>query len=405
MSNYLKPQSPLRDKSSGDFFYPLTTEDQVIMNDGNRLSGANFLSVEKYNAAEGEIPLNNADTLGGKTEIELSVAKAVDSDKLGGYLAEDYVRHIQNKPKAGFIYPLASATVPEGFLLCDGAEYSRTEYVELFATIGTTYGEGDGSTTFNVPNLQTRVPIGANENYKLGSTGGEETHTLTKQEMPSHTHPIGGGEMYNAVGGYGYNGQMAKDPNSKQNVTYGATDSAGGSQPHNNMQPYTVVNYIIATGKDTGVSVQDIITGVHALPLGVEYGGTGATNIEDARKNIGAMKMELLWENSSPSSNFGAQSVPIDLENCNMVCIIPSYSIGTNGRLCSGTFIPLNQDESIATINVSANFNISRNVRVYRNENKIDFGTAYTATSYGANGIEDNSSAIPILIYGIKGVL
>lgn len=81
---YLKPQSPLRDKKSGDFFYPLTTSDQVILDNGNRLSGSNFLSIEKSGSAEGEIALNNADTLGGKTEDELFVAKAVDSDKLGG---------------------------------------------------------------------------------------------------------------------------------------------------------------------------------------------------------------------------------------------------------------------------------------------------------------------------------
>ena len=67
----------------------------------------------------------------------------------------------------------------------------------------------------------------------------------------------------------------------------GYVSDIGGSQPHNNMQPYTVVNYIIATGKDTGVSVSDIVSGAQAIPLGVEYGGTGATNVTDARKNLG----------------------------------------------------------------------------------------------------------------------
>lgn len=192
------------------------------------------------------------------------------------------------KAKAGFIYPLATEVVPEGFLLCDGAEYGREEYPELFAAIGTMYGEGDGETTFNVPNLQTRVPVGADGGeYCLGDTGGEAEHTLTIEEMPSHDHYDGTNPdvIVGTVDGT-VTTIVFSDPDQEGSRP---TTATGGNQPHNNMQPYTVVNYIIATGKDTAVSVSDIILGAQAIPLEVKYGGTGATNGQDACKNILAL--------------------------------------------------------------------------------------------------------------------
>ena len=249
--DYLKPQSPLQHKD-GNYFYPLTTIDQVIMPDESRLN-ANLININLDEAVEGNAP----------------------------------IAAVASNPKAGFIYPLASDIVPEGFLLCDGAEYLRVEYPELFAAIGTMYGSGDGSTTFNVPNLQTRVPVGKGENYELGDIGGEETHTLTIDEMPSHNHNVDARVSKGITGNPDYVIPKSNDWWIEPLQHIGNTDSIGGSQPHNNMPPYTIVNYIIATGKDTGVSVADIITGVQALPLDVEYGGTGATNILDIHKNLG----------------------------------------------------------------------------------------------------------------------
>jgi microcystin-dependent protein len=93
---------------------------------------------------------------------------------------------------SGSITQFAGSTAPTGWLSCDGANVSRTTYAALFAIIGTTYGAGDGSTTFNLPNMKGRVPVGYDSTQAefdgLGETGGEKTHLLIVSEMPSHTH-------------------------------------------------------------------------------------------------------------------------------------------------------------------------------------------------------------------------
>lgn len=96
---------------------------------------------------------------------------------------------------AGVIVPFAGSSAPTGYLVCDGAAVSRTTYADLFAAIGTTYGAGDGSTTFALPNLKGRVVVGVDAGQSefdtLGETGGAKTHTLDSTEIPSHTHSDG----------------------------------------------------------------------------------------------------------------------------------------------------------------------------------------------------------------------
>jgi microcystin-dependent protein len=82
----------------------------------------------------------------------------------------------------------AGSTAPTGTLLCDGTAVNRTTYLNLFAVIGTTFGSGDGVTTFNLPNAENRSIIGAGGTYSVGATGGSATHTLTTAELPAHTH-------------------------------------------------------------------------------------------------------------------------------------------------------------------------------------------------------------------------
>lgn len=149
----------------------------------------------------------------------------------------------------GAITMFAGSTAPTGYLICDGSAVSRTTYADLFTAIGTTYGTGDGSTTFNLPNLKGKVPVGrdsADTSFDvLGETGGEKTHKLTVAEMPSHTHRLssqrgtpGNSSWDYCQPGTGWNAS-AWNPN--------PTEPIGGNGYHNNLQPYIVLNYIIKT--------------------------------------------------------------------------------------------------------------------------------------------------------------
>ncbi len=225
------------------------------------------------------------------SQWSMSTAVPTGQNKL--YVSNVYSRHVvggieQRHPikthsalvPPGCVISYAGTTAPGGWLLCDGSEYDRQIYDALFSIIGTTYGEGDGETTFNVPDMRGRQVVGLKQSDSdfdaLGETGGEKRHTLTIDEMPSHNHGVndpghahgitdpGHAHSYvNQVGDQGVN-TLTTQADAADQVDYGQTtgtsttgvtvdsnttgisiQNTGGDQSHNVLDPYFVLNYII----------------------------------------------------------------------------------------------------------------------------------------------------------------
>jgi microcystin-dependent protein len=137
-------------------------------------------------------------------------------------------------------------------MFCDGQLLPISENDALFNLIGTTYG-GDGQETFALPDLRGRIPIHIGNAFLLGETGGTETVTLTAQQMPSHSHAFVASSNNAAASGAAgkvlaqtpsYTPYFATPPNSP--LSPNAAGAAGGSQPHENFQPYLCVDFIIS---------------------------------------------------------------------------------------------------------------------------------------------------------------
>jgi len=193
---------------------------------------------------------------------------------------------------SGEVRMYTSDSIPNGWVLCDGSSYLRSEYPDLFAVIGLSFGSADGS-HFNVPNLKGRVAVGkdsADATFQsIGSSGGAKTHTLSTSELPVHYHNVdppntwtswadlqgdmsfhgsGSGTALQGVGGVVSAGVLRTKYHSNSttsgansydgahiNVSHNHTldvgafnsGSEGGGGSHNNLQPYLVLNYIIKT--------------------------------------------------------------------------------------------------------------------------------------------------------------
>ncbi len=161
---------------------------------------------------------------------------------------------------SGMLMPYAGASAPSGWLLCYGQAISRTTYADLFTAIGTVYGVGDGSSTFNLPDLRGRVVAGQDDmggssanrltdavtgglnGDTLGDTGGTESHTLTTAQLPAHSH---GSVVTNVSATFKTNtGDGSASVVQSINQTKSAT-STGSGDAHNNVQPTIILNYII----------------------------------------------------------------------------------------------------------------------------------------------------------------
>ena len=164
------------------------------------------------------------------------------------------------QPFVGEIRMFGGNFAPNGWMFCQGQTLPIAENEVLFQLIGTTYG-GDGQETFNLPNLASRVPIHMGTGpdgttYQIGEMAGTEQETLTVQQIPSHTHPEVAANV--PATDQGPTGKVLALPTSSQpNLIFWGSDSvvqmnaqaigpAGGSQPHENTQPFLCINFIIS---------------------------------------------------------------------------------------------------------------------------------------------------------------
>ena len=141
---------------------------------------------------------------------------------------------------------------PKGWALCNGQFLPINQNQALFALLGTTYG-GNGQTTFALPNIRGRVPIHMGNGHTLGEAAGSTSVTISQQQMPQHIHLMQG-TTQDASGPVPANALLGKANNMYQSPNSGglvalnpaSVSNVGGGQPHNNMMPYLVLNFIIA---------------------------------------------------------------------------------------------------------------------------------------------------------------
>ncbi len=235
----------------------------------------------QFHAANGNAPTLNVNVLGA-IPIHYYAAGAWRAVPAGLWGADQIFRvayhsssgayRILHRPDTtGELVPFAGSAAPAGTLLCYGQALSRTQYGGLFAALGTAHGAGDGSTTFNLPDLRGRVAAGKDDmggsaagrltgttmgpnGNTIGATGGAQTHTLSAAEMPVHTHGVSDpGHTHFAqaqvIGGSNFDGAGGFVFDSPANVSAAATgisiQGAGGGATHANVQPTIVLNYLI----------------------------------------------------------------------------------------------------------------------------------------------------------------
>jgi len=248
----------------------------IIPNSGQKLC---FVDSSEYISGDGTdltISSGNNITLDGNVDITGSLS--LDSNSIYGLPIGSVISYTNNTP-------------PSGYLMCDGSAISRSVYAQLFTIIGTTYGVGDGSTTFNLPNIEGRTIVGKGSEVEfntLGKTGGEKTHVLSTAEMPVHNHtttenshrhisPIcmnpglqtyyGETNITETTTGLYYEVGNTAEGNEVLGYTSSSTtgitiDNTGSGEAHNIIQPYITLNYCI---KYSDVVVHSIIDDLETL--------------------------------------------------------------------------------------------------------------------------------------------
>lgn len=292
----------------------------------------------------------------------------------------------------GSMLPYGNVNPPANWLVCDGSAVSRTTYADLFSVIGTTYGEGDGSTTFNLPNKKGRVSAGydaTNSQFNtLGKHIGEEKHTLSVSELAKHTH-----EFITTTGSTNFailesldGNPHAKWDTSEGNLTSGPMTETGGSQPFNVIQPTEIDQWIIKAFQSSGVVAN--VAQTKTTSDNDTYSCNYINELEEKRNE------KLLWTNPDMSVEFGEQTLNFD-DNYSYFDII--FSQDNVNYFCTRVYAGL--DKPYLLQNILGGYFRTRGVIV--NQNSIFFGGGTFFATY-SNATANNSQCIPYKIIGYK---
>lgn len=212
----------------------------------------------------GELAVKSNISSGGELTVKSNISSGGEIIATGKISTDSSFIGVGAVP-IGSVIPFAGPTAPDGWKICDGSTLSRSTYSILFSTIGTAYGPGDGSTTFAIPNLKQRIPVGQDTSLAdftpLGHTDGERAHLLTALEsgLPSHTHTTAPHAHSQSTGSASYSpgglvlrsasdGVANRSNINSETVTVNSNAALPANVAHNNMQPYIIMNYIIYTG-------------------------------------------------------------------------------------------------------------------------------------------------------------
>ena len=235
----------------------LVDDDRMVMNDDGTMKQVALSDLQTY------LTSNLAITSAMITDGTIQTADIAD-----GQITQAKLSSAVTLIPAGVVTAFAGTVAPSGYLMCYGQTVNRTQYPDLYAAIGDTYGPGDGSTTFQLPDLRGRTVAGQDDmggssanrltgqlagqmnGDTLGATGGTESVTLTTGQMPAHTHTGSVDLRTNWESGYSTKSPVGTGDSRYDNTGTSpsfTTDSTGGGAAHNNLQPTIILNYIIKT--------------------------------------------------------------------------------------------------------------------------------------------------------------
>jgi microcystin-dependent protein len=204
---------------------------------------------DKFLPLDGSRPMLGNLAMGNNRVVQMAAAlEGTDATILSqvNELIDAAIQEVTVQNPTGTVRMHAGTLIPAGWLVCDGSEVGRLDYPNLWTAIQSAgWGTGDGVNTFNLPDLRGRVPMGTGSAVDLtaraiGEMGGEETHQLTVAELPAHTHEVPNHDS-NAV----VNNFAEWSPDGGNGGVF--SKATGGDAPHNNIQPFTAINFIIKT--------------------------------------------------------------------------------------------------------------------------------------------------------------